>query len=278
VVAKELTAIGSFLDEILEAKRREVAERKRRPRAGELAAAVRTAAPPRGFRRALETAIAAGRGATIIAEVKRRSPSAGALRGGGARDDLPAIAAMYERAGASALSVLTDAAYFAGQDEDIAACRAASRLPALRKDFLIDPWQIAESRALGADAVLLIVRALAPAALRELHAAAAEHALDVLAEVHDETELDAALSLSGPEPLIGINNRDLDTLTTDLAATERVVRRVPAGRIVVSESGIESAEDVRRLAAAGASAFLVGTSLLRSADLEAKTRELVEAL
>ena len=278
MVARELRAIGSLLDEILEAKRREVAERKRRHSASDLAAAARAAGmAPRGFRRAIEMAIAAGRGAAIIAELKRRSPSAGELRGG-AGDALPAIAAMYERAGASALSVLTDAAHFDGRGEDIAACRAVVRLPALRKDFVIDPWQIAESRALGADAVLLIVRVLEPAALRELHAAAAEHDLDVLVEVHDEPELDVALALSGPEPLIGINNRDLDTLATDLAVTERLARRVQAGRIVVSESGIESAEDVRRLARAGASAFLVGASLLRGVDPEAKTRELVEAL
>lgn len=201
------------------------------------------------------------------------------LRGDAAGDpDLAAIAASYERGGARALSVLTDAAYFGGRDDDIDACRRATRLPILRKEFLIDPYQIVESRALGADAVLLIVRALEGAMLRDLHALAAEWRLDVVVEAHDERELDAALALPAPHPIVGINNRDLATLSTDLAVTERLARRVPAGRLVVSESGIESAADVRRVVAAGVRTFLVGASLLRSGDPEAKTRELVEAV
>jgi len=248
-----------------------VAARKLRASRAQIEDRARAAEAPRGFARALD---ACG-GAALIAEVKRRSPSAGALR---AEIDLAAIAASYERGGARALSVLTDAAYFGGRDDDIAACRRATRLPILRKDFLVDPYQVVESRALGADAILLIVRALDGAALRELHALAAEWGLDVLVEAHDERELDAALSLPAPHPILGINNRDLATLETDLAVTERLAPRVPAGRLVVSESGVETAADVRRIAAIGVRAFLVGASLLRSGDPEAKARELVEAM
>lgn len=235
-------------------------------------ARARAAEAPRGFARAL--AGAGGERVAVIAEVKRRSPSAGALR---ADADLASIAACYERGGARALSVLTDAAYFGGRDDDIDACRRATRLPLLRKDFLVDPYQIVESRALGADAVLLIVRALDGAALAALHSLAAEWGLDALVEAHDERELDAALALPAPAPIVGINNRDLATLATDLAVTERLAPRVPAGRVVVSESGIESAEDVRRVAAAGAGAILVGAALLRSGDPEAATRALARA-
>jgi indole-3-glycerol phosphate synthase len=271
-----VTAIAAALDEILDAKRREVAERRRRAPEAALAERARAAAPARGFRARLAAAADEGadaRHVALIAEVKRRSPSAGALAAGA---DLAAIARAYEAGGACALSVLTDEAYFGGRDEDLAACRAAARLPALRKDFVVDPYQIVEARALGADAVLLIVRALSDALLAETAAAARAWGLDALVEVHDERDLERALALG--DPLIGINNRDLATLTTNLGVTERLAPHVPRGVPVVCESGIETADDVRRIAACGVRAFLVGAALLRAPDQAAKVRELVEAL
>ncbi len=257
-----------MLDEILAAKRREVAERKRRTPLDALAERARAAGPTRGFRRAIERP-----GVAVIAEVKRRSPSAGSL----APDrDLAEIARAYEAGGARGLSVLTDARYFGGRDEDLAECRAATSLPVLRKDFLIDPYQVVESRALGADAVLLIVRALPDPLLADLAVAAREWALDALIEVHDESDLGRALALDAP--LVGINNRDLATMAIDLAVTERLAARSPAGVTLVSESGIETADDVRRFARCGVRAVLVGASLLRGSDPRAAVRALVEAI
>ena len=253
-----------MLEEILRAKRREVDRRKASVLPAEIAARARAAGETRGFRDAL-----LGVEVAIIAEVKRRSPTAGEL--GGDRL-LPAIARAYESGGACALSVLTDAPYFGGQDGDLAACRAATDLPVLRKDFLIDPYQVVESRALGADAVLLIVRALPGSSLEELAALAAEWRLDALIEVHDEADLERALLL--PEPIIGINNRDLASMTADLEVTERLVTHVPPWVTVVSESGIETRDDVERLVEAGVRVFLIGASLLKSGDPATKLKDL----
>jgi indole-3-glycerol phosphate synthase len=253
-----------MLAEILRSKASEVEGRKASVRLAEVEARARDAVATRGFRAAL-----AGVEIGIIAEVKRRSPSAGDL--GGDRV-LTTIARAYESGGACALSVLTDAHYFGGLDGDLAACRAATELPVLRKDFIIDPYQIAESRALGADAVLLIVRALPDPLLGDLAALAGEWGLDALVEVHDEKDLERALAL--PNPIVGINNRDLDTMTTDLEVTERLTAQVPPWVTVVSESGIETRRDIERLGESGVRAFLIGASLLRSGDPTKKLKEL----
>jgi indole-3-glycerol phosphate synthase len=247
----------TILDEILAHKRVEVDEAKRRLAPAALADRARARRePPRGFRRAL-----LGRGPHVIAELKRRSPSRGEIR----RDfDPVAIARAYQAAGAAALSVLTDERYFGGSLAVLEAVRAATPLPLLRKDFVVDAYQIDEARVAGADAVLLIVAALAPAEVERLHAHALLLGLDVLVEVHDEAELDVAKG-AGAE-LIGINNRNLKSFVTDLAVTERLAPRAPSGALIVAESGITGPEDVARLARAGASAFLVGESLMREPD------------
>ena len=218
------------------------------------------APPPRGFRAALEARIEEGRPA-VIAELKRASPSRGVIR----RDFEPArIAAGYERGGAAALSVLTDRDFFQGAPDHLRAARAATALPALRKDFLVDPWQVHEARAMGADCVLLIVAALDDGRLRELAELAGALGLDTLVEVHDEAELDRALRI--PAPLIGINNRDLRTFETTLATTRRLAPRVPDDRRTVTESGIASRDDVARLRAGGVHAFLVGEAFMSAPD------------
>ena len=218
------------------------------------------APPPRGFRAALEARIGAGR-AAVIAELKRASPSRGIIR----RDFDPArIAAGYERGGAAALSVLTDRDFFQGSPDHLRAARAATALPALRKDFLVDPWQVHEARAMGADCVLLIVAALDDDRLRALAELAGELGLDTLVEVHDEAELDRALRI--PAPLIGINNRDLRTFETTLATTRRLAPRVPEDRRTVTESGIASRDDVDGLRADGVHAFLVGEAFMSAPD------------
>jgi len=246
----------TILDEILAHKRVELDAARQRIAPAALAERAAAAAAPRGFRRAL-----LGPGPRVIAELKRRSPSKGELR----RDfDPVAIARAYQAGGAVALSVLTDERYFGGSLAVLEAVRAATELPLLRKDFVIDAYQIDEARAAGADAVLLIVAALAPAALARLFEYARGFGLDVLVEVHDEAELDVAKGIGAD--LIGINNRDLRSFVTDLAVTERLAKRVPQGALVVAESGIFEPEDVARLARAGASAFLVGESLMREAD------------
>jgi indole-3-glycerol phosphate synthase len=245
----------TILDEILAVKRSEVAEA--RGRAEAIARKAAAAPAPRGFRRAL----LAGSGPRVIAELKRRSPSKGEIR---ADFDPVAIARAYEAGGAAALSVLTDERFFGGSLAVLEAVRRATALPLLRKDFVIDPVQIDEARAAGADAVLLIVAALERPVLERLHAHALVLGLDVLVEVHDESELDAAKGVGAD--LIGVNNRDLRTFVTDLAVTERLAKRVPQGALVVAESGIFGPEDVARLQRAGASAFLVGESLMREAD------------
>ena len=225
--------------------------------------------PTRGFGHALKHAVVAGRFG-LIAEIKRASPSAGVIR----EDFDPVqLAKTYAAAGATCLSVLTDKPYFQGEAEHLRAARGAVGMPVLRKDFMLDPWQIYESRAMGADCVLLILAALSDARAREMEELARALDMDVLAEVHNRHELDRALGLE--TQLIGINNRDLKTLRTSLEITEELAPHVPSDRFLIAESGIRTHADVLRLANAGASCFLVGESLLRQPDVGEATRALL---
>jgi len=257
------------LAEICAEKRAHVARAKAALSEAALLAGLAVAPPLRPFVAALERHLAEGRYG-LIAEIKKASPSAGLIRGD---FDPPTFARAYAAGGASCLSVLTDAPYFQGNDDDLRAARRQVELPVLRKDFILDPYQILESRHIGADCVLLIMAALSDATASELAAVATELGLDVLAEVHDGAELDRALRLD--VRMIGINNRNLKTLETDLATTERLAPEVPADRLVVAESGIRRAEDLDRLAAGGARCFLVGETLMREPDLAAATRRLL---
>jgi indole-3-glycerol phosphate synthase len=258
-----------ILDEILEHKRREVALAREREAPEALAA--RAAAHPEPIR---DFAAAIGQGPTprVIAEIKRRSPSRGEIR---ADFDAVACARAYAAGGAAAISVLTDERFFGGRLDDLAAVRAAVDRPLLRKDFVIDAYQIDEARVAGADAVLLIVAALEHDALEALHAHAGRRGLAALVEVHDEAELETALAIGAR--IVGINNRDLRSFETDLAVTERLAPRVPEGVVAVGESGIFQPADVERLAKSGAHAFLVGESLMREADVAEALRRLRRA-
>lgn len=258
----------SILDEIVASKREEVAARQRRRPLAEVRRAAERMPPARGFLNAVRAKRPA-----VIAEIKRASPSAGVIR---RNFDPTAIAASYERAGAACLSVLTDERYFQGADGHLEAARRSCRLPVLRKDFIVDAYQVFETRALGADCALLIVAALSPAALAELATLAQETGLDVLVEVHDRRELDLALTVS--PRLLGINNRNLRTFATCLQTTIDLLKAVPAGIEVVSESGIGTPQDVRRLRQAGVEAFLVGTSFMREADPGAALQRLFAPL
>ena len=252
--------------------RTHVAAEKAKRNLADTEAAARAASPVRGFYNALRNAADAGRYG-LIAEVKKASPSKGLIR---ADFDPPAIARAYERGGATCMSVLTDIPYFQGADEYLVAARAAVSLPVIRKDFMVDPYQIPESRALGADCILLILAALDDGLAAELEAAAFDWGMDVLIEVHDEAELDRAMKLKSP--LLGINNRNLKTLKTDIETTRRLAPRVvDADRLVVSESGLYTPADLAEMYAAGARCFLIGESLMRQDDVEAATRTLLAA-
>lgn len=253
------------LEEICATKRDEVAARKAATTTAALEAAAAAQTPPRGFEAALRAKAAAGY--ALIAEIKKASPSKGLIRA----DFRPAEhAKAYEAGGAACLSVLTDAPYFQGHEDYLVEARAACALPVLRKDFMVDPWQCIEARAIGADAILIIVAALEDSAMAEIEAAATEHRMDVLVEVHDEAELDRAARVLKSR-LIGVNNRDLKTFTTSLAVTERLAPLAPAGTLLVGESGINSHADCQRLARAGVRTFLVGESLMRQDDVAAAT-------
>ena len=253
---------------IFEHKRAEVATRKTARSLDELHAAARNCPPPRGFERALRLRIAKGEPA-VIAECKKASPSKGVIR---EHYDPAALAQSYASHGATCLSVLTDERYFQGQDADLVAARGACALPVIRKDFMCDPWQIYESRVLGADCVLLIVAGLDDPTLQSLADAAREVDLDVLVEVHDRLELERALRLR--LPMIGINNRDLKRFVTDIETTIGLLRDVPADRLVISESGINTREQVRHLRSREVNAFLVGEAFMRDPEPGAKLREL----
>ena len=256
------------LIEICDVKRQEVARRKAAISIASLQARAAVQTPPRGFRRALDAASASGFG--LIAEVKKASPSKGLIR---ADFDPPAHAAAYAAGGAACLSVLTDEPYFQGSDDYLVAARAACPLPVLRKDFMVDPWQVLESRALGADAILIIVAALDDGQMREIEDAALGLGMDVLIEVHDEGELDRALALRSR--LIGVNNRDLRDFSVDFARTYELVGKAPAGCTFVAESGLGSHDDLVAMSAHGVRCFLVGETLMRQADVEAATRTLL---
>ncbi len=257
-----------ILQTILRRKADEVADRRARLSQRELRQHVADADPVRGFVAAIKEKLGHGQ-AAVIAEIKKASPSKGLLRA----DFQPAqIAQSYERAGAACLSVLTDVDFFQGADEYLQQARAACALPVLRKDFMIDPWQLYEARVLNADCILLIVAALDDAMLAELSGLAADLGMDVLIEVHDALELDRALALN--TPLIGINNRNLRSFETRLETTLDLLGRIPADRIVVTESGIHTPADVARLRGHGVHAFLVGEAFMRADDPGAKLAEL----
>ena len=262
--------MGNRLTAILETKRVHVATRKAATSVAALAAAAKAQTAPRGFRAAL--AAASRDGYALIAEIKRASPSKGLIR----EDfDPPAHARAYQAGGATCLSILTDEPYFQGADSFLTAARAACDLPCLRKDFMIDPWQAIEARALGADAILIIVAALDDGAMAEIEAAAIEQGMDVLVEVHDAAELARALRLKSR--LIGANNRDLRDFTVDFTRTYELVGLAPPDCLFVAESGLGSRSDLDAMAGHGVRAFLVGEALMRQADIESATRRLLTA-
>ncbi|MBC8051208.1 MAG: indole-3-glycerol phosphate synthase TrpC [Chitinophagales bacterium] len=261
--------MSRILSTISDYKRDEIAAAKRARTLGETEEAAREAPPPRAFAAALRNRIAHGQVA-LIAEIKKASPSKGLIR---ADFDPPSLALAYQAGGAVCLSVLTDGPSFQGDPDYLHAARAAVSLPVLRKDFMLDPYQAPEARAMGADCILIIMAAVDDVLAAELEAAAIDFGMDTLVEVHDEAELDRALALK--TPLIGVNNRNLHTFETTLETTERLSARVPADRMLISESGIFTHTDIVRLQKAGASAFLVGESLMRQHDVAVATRLLL---
>ena len=263
--------MSDILTRICEDKRAHVAAAKAGRSITELAKAAKSVEPPREFTKRLQRSICAGEYG-LIAEIKRASPSYGLIR----EDfDPGALAMAYRRGGASCLSVLTDNPYFQGRDKHLSEVSVTVNLPILRKDFMLDPYQIVESRALGADCVLLIMAALDDGQAAELESVARDYGMDVLVEVHDGDELERALKLE--TILIGINNRNLKTLEVDIAVTEQLAVRIPADRITVSESGLCGPADLERISRAGVNCFLVGELLMREVDVEAATRTLLLA-
>ena len=260
--------MSDILTEIVAYKKTEVAARKASRSLAQLDLAARAASPVRGFYKALLNKVQAG-AAGVIAECKKASPSKGVIR---EHYDPATIAASYKKGGAACLSVLTDERFFQGSDAHLQAARAACNLPIIRKDFMIDPYQIVEARALGADCILLIVACLDDGLMDELARTAHDLGLDVLTEVHDRTELERALRLR--TPMIGINNRDLKRFVTDLNTTVGLLKDIPDDRLVVTESGINTVEDVQGLRAHGVNAFLVGEAFMRADDPGARLREL----
>ena len=258
----------TVLDTIKAYKLEEVAARKAARPLRAVEEAVLSAPNPRGFAKALFTAVSTGYG--LIAEIKKASPSKGLIR---ADFDPPALAKAYEAGGATCLSVLTDGPSFQGADGFLTAAHQATRLPCLRKDFLYDTYQVAESRALHADCILIIMATVSDAQAAELEASAVHYGMDVLIEVHDRAELDRAVRLKSP--LIGINNRNLHSFEVTLDTTRQLARYVPEGRLIVSESGLYTADDLAELARYGARAFLIGESLMRQADVTAATKAIL---
>ncbi|MBS0471352.1 MAG: indole-3-glycerol phosphate synthase TrpC [Proteobacteria bacterium] len=261
----------TILDDIAVYKRQEVAEAKLRVSTSEIEAAARAAPAVRGFRAALERKRAEGQYG-LIAEVKKASPSKGLIR---ADFDPPSLAAAYERGGAACLSVLTDVPSFQGSPEFLREARAATALPVVRKDFMLDSYQVAEARAWGADCILIIMAMVGDLTAKTLLMDAAHWGMDALVEVHDEAELERTLALGAD--MIGINNRDLKTFVTDLDVTLRLLPRIPKDKLVVAESGLGTPDDLKRLADAGVTSYLIGESLMRQSDVEAATRKLIGA-